>query len=244
MTKIIAHRGSRINRPENTLAAFEEALRVGADGIELDVQLSKDGQLVVIHDETLERTTSGKGWVKDYTLAELQQVDAGSCFGEEWSGEKIPSLRQVLSLLERAAFQGELHIELKTSRVAYKGIEAAVVDLLGEQERAFSVVYSSFNPLSLLRIALRQKSAQLALLLKKESGCMSWFAHVPLFTALHLSQKAYQQWGKTSKKLVRLWTLNEESALQKAYEQQVAGVITDKPEMAKQLLIRMKEQTG
>ena len=80
MTEIMAHRGSRINRPENTLTAFEEAVRVGADGIELDVHLSKDGQVVVIHDETLDRTTDGAGFVHEWTLADLQQLDAGSWF--------------------------------------------------------------------------------------------------------------------------------------------------------------------
>lgn len=80
MTKIIAHRGSKGTHPENTLASFKEAVLVGSDGIELDVQLSKDNQLMVIHDETIDRTTNGYGEVGSLTLTELKQYDAGSWF--------------------------------------------------------------------------------------------------------------------------------------------------------------------
>lgn len=116
MTEIMAHRGSRINRPENTLAAFEEAVRVGADGIELDVHLSKDGQVVVIHDETLDRTTDGAGFVHEWTLADLQQLDAGSWFDPAFADQKIPALAEVLDLLESLGFQGRLNIELKRGK--------------------------------------------------------------------------------------------------------------------------------
>jgi glycerophosphoryl diester phosphodiesterase len=89
---IFAHRGSKGTHPENTLSAFEEALRSGADGIELDVHLTKDGELAVIHDETIDRTTTLSGYVKDYTAEELKMADAGVKFSPSFKNEKIPLL--------------------------------------------------------------------------------------------------------------------------------------------------------
>ena len=108
MVKIMGHRGAPADEPENTLRSFRRALAVGVAAVELDVQLTKDGRLAVIHDETLDRTTNGKGRVKDFTLAELQQLDAGR-------GEPIPSLWEVFDLV-----QGKAHlvVELKQPEAA------------------------------------------------------------------------------------------------------------------------------
>lgn len=106
-----AHRGASAVCPENTMAAFRKGLELGATGIETDVQMTKDGGLVLIHDETLNRTTSGTGYVKDHSLAELLEVDAGSWFGPEFKDERLPLLEDLLDLL-----QGRdtiLNIELK-----------------------------------------------------------------------------------------------------------------------------------
>ncbi len=94
----VAHRGDSGNRPENTLAAFAAAIEIGADQIELDVGLSRDGELVVIHDATIDRTTNGQGAVGQMTLAELKAVDAGSWFSAEYVGEKLPTLAEALSV--------------------------------------------------------------------------------------------------------------------------------------------------
>ncbi len=93
---IFAHRGASISAPENTLSAFELAVKLGARAIELDAMLSSDGIPVVIHDHTLERTTNGRGFVSDFTCAELMKLDAGAWFSEEFTGERIPTLEQVL----------------------------------------------------------------------------------------------------------------------------------------------------
>jgi len=107
---VIAHRGFSGGAPENTISAFKKAIEVGSDMIELDVRFSKDGEIVVIHDETLERTTTGKGRVIEKTISELKQLDAGSKFHSSFSGEKIPTLRDVLQLAHR---QIPVNIELK-----------------------------------------------------------------------------------------------------------------------------------
>ncbi|MDP4549529.1 glycerophosphodiester phosphodiesterase family protein [Alkalihalobacillus macyae] len=119
----VAHRGASGYAPENTMAAFEKAVKMKADYIEIDVQQTKDGELIVIHDTSVERTTDGSGMVKDLTLEELKQLDAGSWFGEEFAGEKLPTLAEVLD-----AYRGKsgILIELKSPSL-YPGIEENVV---------------------------------------------------------------------------------------------------------------------
>ena len=94
MTKNVAHRGFSSHYPENTMLAFEHAVAAGCDGIELDVQLSKDGQVVIIHDEMVDRTTDGTGLVRDYTLEELQKFNAAAKFASPCQPQHIPTLRE------------------------------------------------------------------------------------------------------------------------------------------------------
>jgi len=144
----LAHRGANTDAPENTMAAFRRAVEVGASGLEFDVQLSKDGSVVVIHDEKLERTTSGSGLVKDYTLQELQHLDAGSWFGEEFAGEKIPTLDQVLDQFSSTNLV--YNIELKSGIVLYPGLEEKVIEAVTTRNLEDQVVVSSFNHYSLV----------------------------------------------------------------------------------------------
>lgn len=123
MLQIYAHRGSSGTHPENTLPAFAEAVRVGADGIELDVHLSKDGYLIVMHDEEVDRTTNGKGLIREKTLEELKKLNAGGKFSKEFPAAKVPELREVLGLLLQKNYRGMLMIEIKTDQYEYPGIE-------------------------------------------------------------------------------------------------------------------------
>ncbi len=122
----IAHRGASGYAPENTLAAFDKAVAMKAEFIELDVQMSKDGHLVVIHDPTVDRTTNGRGKVKDLTLAEIKKLDAGSWFDKRFAGERIPTLEEVLT---RYGGKIGLLIELKKPKL-YPGIEAKVAETI------------------------------------------------------------------------------------------------------------------
>ena len=141
--EIWGHRGSSSIRPENTMAAFWHSLECGADGIELDAHLSKDGQIIVKHHELLERCTNGKGLVKDYTLRELKRFDAGAWFSEEFTGERIPSLEEVFDAFRDKNFF--INVELKTDWFTYKGIEQKYVDLVNEYGMRDKVIVSSFN---------------------------------------------------------------------------------------------------
>ena len=125
---VLAHRGYSAKAPENTMAAFELALAVGADGIELDVHMTRDGEIVVIHDDTLDRTTNGKGPVSDQTMAELRELDAGSWFSPEFAGERIPTLKLVLELIKDKDVL--LNIEIKTG-LGFQQLNEELVPLFG-----------------------------------------------------------------------------------------------------------------
>ncbi len=147
-TQVIAHRGFSSLAPENTLAAVREAIAIGADMVEIDVTLSSDGEIVVIHDETLERTTSGSGLVSDFTLAQLKELDAGSWFNPRFAGEHIPTLEEVLRTVDGKIL---LNIEIKSEAVE-RGIAAKVIETVRRSEMENQVVISSFSPTALEKV--------------------------------------------------------------------------------------------
>jgi glycerophosphoryl diester phosphodiesterase len=151
-TRVIAHRGFSARAPENTLVAVSSAIRIGADMVEVDVTLTSDGRLVCIHDETLDRTTNGTGIVQDHSLAELQRLDAGSWFSREFYNARIPTLEEVLDLINGRIL---LNIEIKPEAVtdADGGISALVVQAVIERKMADQVVVSSFEPRALRQVA-------------------------------------------------------------------------------------------
>ncbi|MBZ4687413.1 MAG: hypothetical protein JG764_1046 [Clostridiales bacterium] len=147
--KIIGHRGIPSRAPENTLEGFELALKLGVDGLELDVQLTKDGVPVVIHDEQVNRTSNSHGYVKDYTYQELRLLDFGCSFSSEFKGLKIPALEEVLQLLHD--YDTYLNLELKSGIIRYEGIEEKVIELVEKYDYVEKTVISSFNHYSLLK---------------------------------------------------------------------------------------------
>jgi glycerophosphoryl diester phosphodiesterase len=151
---VIAHRGDSAHRPENTLASFAGALELGASAVELDVQLTRDGPVVVIHDPMLERTTSGRGDVRQMTLAEVRAVSAGypERFGSEWAGERVPTLAEALALLRDRA---RALIEVKAESVTADetgGVEALAVEEVRRSGMADRVALISFDQRAILRL--------------------------------------------------------------------------------------------
>ncbi len=147
---IIAHRGASKQTPENTMASFRRAIALGAGGIELDVHLSKDAYLVVTHDEQVDRTSNGKGLVRDKTFSELKSLDFGSWFSEGFKNEKIPELFEVLELFKD--WDGILNIEIKNGPIFYPGIEKAVSEAICAYNMVHRTIISSFNHYSLVEI--------------------------------------------------------------------------------------------
>ena len=165
-TEVWAHRGAsgwdRQYAPENTMPAFIKAVEMGADGIEFDVQMTKDGELVICHDERIDRTARGHGYIKDFTLAELKKIDFGKPH-VEYGFVEIPTLEEVLQYTQKLDIK--LNIELKTGIIYYDKIEektAAMVRNFGMEDR---VIYSSFNHYSLEKLKKYAPVANIGLLM-------------------------------------------------------------------------------
>ena len=156
-TVVYAHRGASGSAPENTMTAFKKALSIGSHGIECDVQMTKDGKLIICHDELLDRTTDGKGFIKDKTLEQIKTMDAGRWFGLEYEGERIPLLEEVLELVKQSDIY--LNLELKTGIVQYNGIEDKVVDMVKSYGILDKTVFSSFNHYSIYDIKYKYPEA-------------------------------------------------------------------------------------
>ncbi len=146
---LVGHRAALASAPDNTLASFEEGLAQGANILELDIHFSRDRELVVIHDFVVDRTTDGKGYVKDLTLAELKRLDAGSRFSPAFRNTRIPLLREVL---EWAKGRVPLAIEIKSDWITYEGIEAALVDQLRRYGMVDQVIAISFDHCAIKRV--------------------------------------------------------------------------------------------
>ena len=236
MTKIFAHRGSTGTHPENTLASFKEAVRVGSDGIELDVHLTKDGHLVVIHDETVDRTTNGTGEIRNLTLAEIKAMDAGSWFHNKYAGEKIPTLEEVLLLLTELGFNGQLNIELKTDVIQYKGLVEKCLALQSAKDWPFAIVYSSFNPYTLVELKEANPSQEIGLLFESKEWADKGDAMLEK-ESYHPDLKLLDwaiEWNRNQLPL-RVWTVNEDTDINRCFELQIEAIFTDYPEKALQL---------
>lgn len=235
MTKVIAHRGSKGTHPENTIVAFQEAIDCHSDGIELDVQMTKDQQLVVIHDNTVDRTTNGQGEIDSFTLREIQQLDAGSWFDESYRQQPIPQFQEVLELLDSQQFNGLLNIEIKTDEKAYPGIEAKIVALMQSKSWSFEYLYSSFNLSSLEIVNQLDPNAPKAYVMATSAKKIKHARTMDFITAIHPKITWVKSQGEKISaypKAVRPWTVNEEVDMQYCFRHQLAGIHTDYPREA------------
>jgi glycerophosphoryl diester phosphodiesterase len=152
MTKIIAHRGASSIAPENTLIAFERAIELKSDGIELDVHLTKNGVPIVIHDFDLERTTNGTGFIVDHTLESIKKLDAGSWFSSNFSDQKVPTLEEVFQLCKSTPDNFIINVELKAGSKVYPQIEEKVLRLVDQYHLKEKVLISSFDHYAIEKI--------------------------------------------------------------------------------------------
>ncbi len=228
--KIYAHRGGAKWAPENTMAAFRKCKDNGVYGIELDIQRCKTGELVVIHDEDLKRTTNGAGLIKDTSLADLNKLDAGSWFDKQFKDERIPLLSDVLKLLDGKVV---LNIEIKNTPVAYPGIEGDLLKVLADYKYPDTIIVSSFDHEVLKR--LHQKSSKYAIALlgdpiicevgqyAKQVGATAWH---PYFGSM---RKDVIDAAHGASLKVNVWTPNKSPELEELISQGVDGIVTDDP---------------
>lgn len=236
---IFAHRGASAHAPENTLAAFEMALAENADGIELDVKLSADGHVVVIHDMTVDRTTSAHGRVKDLSLADLRTLGAGSFFSEKFQSEKIPTLEEVFETVGKRTF---INVELTNYNSPRDDLVESVCMLVkkfGLQER---VMFSSFfaSNLSKARSILPEVPRGLLAF----NGLLGAWARsfgfaFGTYQALHpnLTDTTRQQMQRVHRlnRRVHVWTVNAAEDMRRLFNWGVDGIFTDDPQLAVQV---------
>ena len=211
MTLNIAHRGYSGAYPENTMPAFEAAVEAGADGVEFDVQFTKDGALVIMHDETVDRTTDGHGFVKDHTLAELKSLDASAAFKGRYGIVRVPTLEEYLESVKDLDFL--TNIELKTGVFEYAGIEKAVTDLVRRYRLQERVIISSFNHYSVLRAHAAAPEIRCGFLTE------SWILNAGAYTRSHGVECWHPHWASVTEEtaaelkangiMINVWTVNE-----------------------------------
>jgi len=233
-TRIFAHRGETTRCPENTLEAFSAAVEMGADGIELDVQLSKDGEIVVAHDERLERVCDGTGYLNDHTLKELKLLD----FSKTLPGTvcRIPTLSEVFSLVKPSALY--INIELKNTERLYLELPQKLLALVKEYGMEERVIYSSFNHYSLMHIKKLNPAAKIGLLY--EFGMIDpWvYANYVKADAVHPHYYVIAALPETVKRchenglMVNVWTVDDPDAVKLMLKCGVDTIITNKPDIA------------
>jgi glycerophosphoryl diester phosphodiesterase len=237
--KVIAHRGGRRWAPENTLIAFQKSIQLGCDGIELDVQRCASGELVVIHDHELSRTTNGVGLVKDATLPELKRLSAGAWFDKEFATERIPTLEEVLSLVSGKLL---INIEIKNAPVSYDGIEDDLVSVLEGYEYRERLIISSFDHQFMLRLHKLNTGLELAVLadailidLKEYAdklGAVCWHPCYGSLTAAAIED------AHAAGLEVNAWTINEQRDWIDSAKNGLDAIVTDDPEGLKKLIER------
>lgn len=259
MTMNFAHRGFSEQYPENTMRAFKKAIEAGADGIELDVQLSRDGIPVIIHDEALVRTTGASGYVWDYDLAELKQLDASvgfrrqSCREQTKEAEnaeqpdcaeelRIPTLREYLTL---AAEHGIVtNIELKTGVNPYPDIEEKVLGMIEEFGLREKIVLSSFNHFSVVHFKKLAPDIACGFL----EDC--WHIGAATYAAehgveylhpnYHAVTEAYAREAKEQGIGINTWTVNDAQAMKRLIDLGVAGLIGNNPQLTREIIAQKK----
>lgn len=236
--KNFAHRGFSGKYPENTMLAFKKALEAGADGIELDVQMTKDGQVVVIHDEKVDRTTNGTGLVRDYTLEELRKLDASYIYAGQMGVNPIPTFEEYCEWV--AGTDLVTNIELKTGVYPYPGIEAKVWELIKKYHLEKKVIISSFNHYSILQ--MKELAPELPYGLLEESWIVNAGAYVAgvgvdAYHPYHgsLTAEAVAE-IKSHGIAINTWTVNDEARVRELLALGVDIVIGNFPDMVKAIL--------
>ena len=239
---VIAHRGASAYAPENTLAAFKLAFDLGADGIELDVELTKDGVPVVFHFDPAEQT-HGLRTLKGMTLAQVKQLDAGAWFGAKFSGEKIPTLAEVLAAIET---RGLIVIEIKWSAVALGNadLERATAKVIAQASNRDNFVISSFHPIALYRMRRLTPNLPRALIYQSElmpavlNG--AWFRFLVRPHALHMAIQMVDSkraiWARRKGYPIVAWHTEQPAEMRRLITLGVDGIMSNAPDVLRRVV--------
>jgi glycerophosphoryl diester phosphodiesterase len=237
---IFAHRGASAHAPENTLAAFKLALDQGADAIELDAKLTADGHVVVMHDDTVNRTTDGSGSVKSLSLADLLSLDAGSKFPPLFKSEKVPNLEQVFELLGRKTI---INVELTNYTTPKDDLADKVVALVKKFNLEESVILSSFNLIALIQARKLLPNIALGFLTYyglAETALRTRLIRFGPLLALHAFYKDVSpyliQTSHRAKSRIDVYTVNQPTEIKQLFQAGVDGIFTDDPQLARKIL--------
>jgi glycerophosphoryl diester phosphodiesterase len=232
--KVFAHRGFSGAYPENTMLAFTQAVAAGADGIELDVHLSNDGKPVIIHDETLLRTTGKPGSVHDYTLDELTSINAGKTFDDKHGDTPIPAFETYCAYIRDKDIL--TNVEIKTDQVYYPGIEEIVREMVARYDLDDKIIFSSFNWLSVL--AVKQLAPHISAGLLREDKALVHAAHIAKRFGIEYYHPGFDLLDDATVKEceglgigLNVWTVNTKERLDRLIKWNVAGVISNYPDM-------------
>jgi glycerophosphoryl diester phosphodiesterase len=239
-TLTFAHRGASATAPENTLAAFELAVEHGADGIEFDIQLTRDGVPIICHDFSVDKTTDHQGKVSDFALSEIKEMDAGAWFGPEFAGERIPTLDE---LIDAVGHRLLLNLELKTAAVKANGLEEAVAVIIRQSDLYDRIIVSSFNPLALRRLHRLDPRIDLGLLYALNMPHYlrnAWARHLIDCQAMHphyeMVDERYMRWAREHGYRVNVWTVDDPDVMHRLIALGVDVVITNTPAVLRNIL--------
>lgn len=234
--KVIAHRGYSGKFPENTMLAFRKAVEAGCDGIEFDVQLTKDGEVVIIHDELVDRTTDGIGFVRDYTYEDLKKLNAAKLHSTEGMFEEIPTLEMYCQWVQNLDIV--TNIELKTSVYFYTGLEEKVLEIVKRYGLEQQIIVSSFNHSSIVR--MKQLAPEIlcgALIYGHSIGNAGAYCESMGFECYHPDckdiTKEILEDCKAHGIQVNTWTVNDMGMLEQLYDWGCDSVITNHPEVSR-----------
>lgn len=240
MIRNFAHRGFSGKYPENTMLAFEKALEEGCDGLEFDVHLTRDGIPVIIHDEKLDRTTDGTGFVRNYTYEELMAFDASATFKGVYGVQRIPTLREYFELVKDRK-DVVSNIELKTGVFEYPGIEKITIDLIDEFGLRSNIIFSSFNHFTIMRCKELAPDIKLAFLEESRIIGMGGYAKYHGVQCIHpffpnlTDPEALAEMKKNGRE-INTWTVNEEEHIRGMIELGVDGIIGNFPDRVHRIL--------
>ncbi len=229
---VFGHRGASAYAPMNTLPAFELAVEQGADGIELDVHFSQDGQLIVLHDFTVDHTTDGHGYARDMTLEQLKKLDAGVWKGEQFKGVRIPTLGEVFEAVGQKLY---INVEIKSESIETDGVEQNVAECIAKNAMTERIIVSSFNPLALKRFREIMPEVPIGYLYVAAalpfSEVMETLTHEARHPQHTMIDQDYMDWARQNRYRVNTWTVNDPARAVELRNMGVDAIITDTPDV-------------